>query len=181
MVFKFALIVFVSTFFVAPRAQAVPRCAQLQNPLCLFKLLEKEEFIGAIRVQNLTPTKGRFLTVFYVVGEKPMGGSDSDLIVHTIKHVVPSILVTENSVTLPTVDLQVTKDEPGYNYVIFAFHNEAQFFWTNSNNEHPDDPRFRMGAVYMRNQPASVKIYSKSQLFKLATAQNHPSEVVVRM
>lgn len=162
-------------------ANAFPPCKEMQNPLCIFKLLEKDELVGAIRLRNVSPARGHYLSVFYVTGKRPsIALDDRELNVTKVKYVVPSILVTGEAITLPAVSLQTAKKgAPSYDYVVFVYHDQIQYFWTNMNGSYPEDPRLETGASYQRSNPCSVKVYSRKQLSDLDTAQNHPSELTL--
>src|ERR1700731_3492358 len=98
---KFLLVSFAALVGTS-QSLASPYCKQLQNPLCIFKLLEKQEFVKSVRLQNPSPEKGRYLTVLYVVGEKPpIILDDRQIQVKDVKYVVPSILVTDDPIVLP--------------------------------------------------------------------------------
>lgn len=137
--------------------------------------------VKPLSVRGLEAFKDHFVSVFYVIGNKPIVSVDSRQIeVTTIKSALGPLRVgTGNSLELPEVEIPRVGFRPSYNFVLFVVHVQSQFVWSNADGTVPADPR---GITPQSGNMVAAKVFSlsKSEIEKLDADQNLPAVLRVQ-
>ncbi len=96
------------------------------------------EVIPQIKMDSLKSYKGKYLTVLYAVASRPILGKNKGQI--TISQIKDSrtVFVTEDSMTLPSVQVEKEGFRPSYNMIIAVVSDEADFSWINPDGTLPE-------------------------------------------
>lgn len=95
------------------------------------------ESIPSIQVNHLGNFRGHYLTVLYAVGSRPFISTDSSQV--TISQVKESrtVFISEDSMSLPKVQVEKEGFRPSYNIVIFVVSPQPNYSWVNPDGSVP--------------------------------------------
>lgn len=134
----------------------------------------RTETVRSLQIENLGTYQGKFLTVLYAIGSKPVLSTDNRQTELTEIRAVHSVPIQSGRVVVPAVGLPIVGFRPAYNFVMFIIHEQKDFVWVNTLSA-PRDPR---GLTPNDSNSISVRVaaLTKSQLERVAAEQpNSPA------
>jgi hypothetical protein len=152
----------------------LPSSASAQNSSAPPTRTEK---IRALQVENLNAYQGKFLTVLYAIGSKPVLSTDNRQTELTEIRAVHSVPIQNGRAMIPSVSLPIVGFRPAYNFVMFVVHEQRDFVWTNSTSL-PRDPR---GLVANESNTLSLRVaaLTKSGLERIAVEQPNSAALLL--
>ncbi|HRK06981.1 MAG TPA: hypothetical protein PLZ57_04370 [Pseudobdellovibrionaceae bacterium] len=137
----------------------------------------RTESIRALQVENLGAYQGKFLTVLYAIGSKPVLSTDNRQTELTEIRAVHTVPIQNGRATIPSVSLPIVGFRPAYNFVMFVVHEQRDFVWTNTTSV-PRDPR---GLVANDSNTLSLRVaaLTKSQLERIAVEQPNAAALLL--
>lgn len=137
----------------------------------------RSESIRALQVENLGAYQGKFLTVLYAIGSKPVLSTDNRQTELTEIRAVHTVPIQNGRATIPSVSLPIVGFRPAYNFVMFVVHEQRDFVWTNTTSV-PRDPR---GLVANDSNTLALRVaaLTKSQLERIAVEQPNAAALLL--
>ena len=123
--------------------------------------------IPQLEVRNLNQYAGKYLTVYYGIGNRPMISFSNDEITLREVKFKRTLPITANSVTLPQIPLNRSGLSIAYSMAVFVIHGSPNFTWRNTNNSIPDGER-----VDSPSDSIAIDSLTKNELDNLMTLQN---------
>lgn len=95
------------------------------------------ETIPSMQVSRLGNLRGQYLTVLYAVGSRPFISTDASQI--NISQVKESrtVYITDDTLTLPQVQVEKEGFRPSYNIVVFVVSTQPNYSWVNADGSVP--------------------------------------------
>lgn len=134
------------------------------------------ESIPSLQVNKLGNLKGQYLTVLYAVGSRPFISTDSSQI--TISQVKESrtVYITEDTMTLPSVQVEKEGFRPSYNILVFIVSTKPDYSWINADGSVPQ------GVIATENRQSSlINAINKSDVDAFIEAQGNTAVLQVNL
>lgn len=134
------------------------------------------ESIPSMQVNKLGNYRGQYLTVLYAVGSRPFIATDSSQI--TISQIKESrtVYISDDSMTLPAVQVEKEGFRPSYNIVVFVVSPQANYSWVNADGSVPQ------GMTATGNRMSSlINAINKTDVEALTSAQGSKAVLQVNL
>lgn len=134
------------------------------------------ETIPSLQINRLGNLRGHYLTVLYVVGSRPFISTDSSQI--TISQVKESrtVYVSDDVVTLPSVQVEKEGFRPSYNMIVFVVSPQANYSWVNADGSAPQ------GMTLTNNHQSSlINAINKTDIDGFISAQGTEATLQVNL
>lgn len=134
------------------------------------------ETIPSLQINRLGNLRGHYLTVLYVVGSRPFISTDSSQI--TISQVKESrtVYVSDDEVTLPSVQVEKEGFRPSYNMIVFVVSPQANYSWVNADGSAPQ------GMTLTNNHQSSlINAINKTDIDGFISAQGTEATLQVNL
>jgi hypothetical protein len=95
-------------------------------------------YLNPIEISDLSPYRGKYLSVFYALGSRGSLNNQEDQI--TIREVKEkkTFLLTGDSLSVPEINLKRSNVFITYNILVFVIHDHEVFTWVNANHTLPE-------------------------------------------
>ncbi|WP_415063210.1 hypothetical protein [Bdellovibrio sp.] len=134
------------------------------------------ETIPSLQVNRLGNMRGQYLTVLYAVGSRPFISTDSSQI--SISQVKESrtVYISDDSMTLPTVQVEKEGFRPSYNIIVFVVSPQPNYSWVNADGSVPQ------GMSLTNNHMSSlINAINKTDVDGFIAAQGEASTLHVNL
>lgn len=134
------------------------------------------ETIPSLQVNRLGNMRGQYLTVLYAVGSRPFISTDSSQI--SISQVKESrtVYISDDSMTLPTVQVEKEGFRPSYNIIVFVVSPQPNYSWVNADGSVPQ------GMSLTNNHMSSlINAINKTDVDGFISAQGEASTLHVNL
>lgn len=134
------------------------------------------ETIPSLQVNRLGNMRGQYLTVLYAVGSRPFISTDSSQI--SISQVKESrtVYISDDSMTLPTVQVEKEGFRPSYNIIVFVVSPQPNYSWVNADGSVPQ------GMSLTNNHMSSlINAINKTDVDGFISAQGESSTLHVNL
>ncbi|WII73688.1 hypothetical protein QJS83_07345 [Bdellovibrio sp. 22V] len=134
------------------------------------------ETIPALQVNKLGNMRGQYLTVLYAVGSRPFISTDSSQI--SISQVKESrtVYISDDAMTLPTVQVEKEGFRPSYNIIVFVVSPQPNYSWVNADGSVPQ------GMSLTNNHMSSlINAINKTDVDGFVSAQGEAATLQVNL
>lgn len=115
--------------------------------------------VPSLRVSSLGNHQGKFLSVFYVVGNRPVLSVEPDRLEVRRVRLLREYPVDADAVTVPSAILEKDGVQRSYNFVVLVISPRADFSWVN------DDGSIPAGQLASENRERSaVRVIPRSEI-----------------
>jgi hypothetical protein len=94
----------------------------------------RTDVVPAFQIKLSKNNVGRYLQVIYAVGRPAFIGVSSIPLIDIIRPESKSVLITSETFTVPTVEIEKTPLRGSYNMVVFTISNDDKVNWVNEND-----------------------------------------------
>ncbi|MEK2646018.1 hypothetical protein [Bdellovibrio sp. BCCA] len=134
------------------------------------------ETIPSLQVNRLGNMRGQYLTVLYAVGSRPFISTDSSQI--SISQVKESrtVYISEDAMTLPSVQVEKEGFRPSYNIIVFVVSPQPNYSWVNADGSVPQ------GMSLTNNHMSSlINAINKTDVDGFVSAQGETATLQVNL
>lgn len=126
--------------------------------------------VPSLMINNLGQYKGQFLTVFYILGNRPfLATSQSQVDVDKVKS-QKTLLIDKDQITMPAQQIEKENIRGSYNFVIIVVSTQDKPVWKNADGSIP--PGQLSSLVNDGRQFSVINVISKQEIEASSISEN---------